>query len=173
MTYGAELVKELQAEKALMIQSMDNRADRIDKGWTDMDDCFISQRCEERGMHLCDQKIKLIQEDGGFGWFWEYTTLEGQLIEAKWVNTQYGCSLRAVMPDGRVVWTTATTKAGLARKGLKAVMCKRPGWFYFHSANSGMLGAYTGQYILFPSNMNYATGFEADDDPVEIKEVEK
>ena len=74
------------------------------------------------------------------------------------------------MPDGRVVWTTALTEKGLAKKGLKKVWCLRPAWFAFKSSSSGMLGVYSGSYVLFPSDYNYATGEVASNDPIQVKD---
>lgn len=172
MKYGKELVEQLEREIKLMKDSIQDRMERIDAGMTDIDDCFMSQRCEERGIANNEDKIDLIK-NGGYAWFLEYATLDGQLIDAHWCKTQYGYSLRAKMPDGRIVWTTALTEKGLAKKGLKKVECKRPAWFAFRSSNSGMLGVYTGQYCLFPSDVNYATGEPAQAHPVEIREVER
>ena len=172
MKYGNELVEQLEREIARLKETINDRYERIDAGWTDMDDCFMSQRCEERGIQNNQEKIDLIK-DGGCMWFLEYATLEGQLVNAHWCNTQYGCSLRAVMPDGRVVWTTATTAKGLAKKGLKKVKCLRPAWFKFSSGGaSGMLGVYCGSYVPFPSDINYATGEPAPYDPIEIRDIE-
>lgn len=171
MKYGAELIEELKKEIESYKKCIDNRFERIEKGWTDMDDCFVSQHCEERGMQLANDKIRLIEE-GGCSWFTEYATLDGQLVEAHWCKTKYGTSLRAEMPDGKVVWTTATTEKGLAKKGLKRVSCLRPAWFCFRSAGSGLFGAYAGQYVLFPSDVNYATGEEATAEPLEIRPFE-
>lgn len=50
--------------------------------------------------------------------------------------------------------------------------CKRPAWFKFSSGNSGMLGVYTGEYVPFPSDVNYATGELATVEPVEIRDIE-
>lgn len=170
MIYGEELIKKLEDEIKLMQDAISDRMDRIGKGMTDWEDCFMSQRCEERGIRNNQEKIDLIRR-GGFGWFREYATLDGALVEARWCNTKYGTSLRAVMPDGSVVWTSSNTKKGLAKKGLKAVQCKRPAWFAF-KGQGGMLGVYTGDYIEFPSDVNYATGEPAGSDPVEIKDIE-
>ena len=170
MRYGKELVAQLEGEIERMQAAISNRYERIDAGWTDMDDCFISQRCEERGIRNNQDKIDLIK-NGGCLWFLEYATLEGQIVNAHWCNTQYGISLRAEMPDGRVVWTTATTAKGLAKKGLKKVECLRPAWFKFSSSNSGMLGVYTGSYVPFPSDINYATGEPAAVAPIEIRDI--
>ena len=171
MKYGKELVEQLQGEIELMQAAIRNRSERIDAGWTDMDDCFISQRCEDRGIANNRDKIDLIN-NGGCMWFDEYATLDGQIVNAHWCNTMYGEKLRVVMPDGKVVWTTASTAKGLAKKGLKKVECLRPAWFKFSSGGaSGMLGVYCGSYVPFPSDINYATGEPASSDPVEIREV--
>ena len=171
MMYGEELVKNLEAGIMRMRSAIHDRMDRIDAGMTDWDDCFISQRCEERGIQLNKDKIDLIK-DGGCAWFREYATLDGQLVNARWCNTRFGTSLRAEMPNGEVVWTTALTAKGLAKKGLKMVECKRPAWFKFSSGNSGMLGVYTGSYVLFPSDVNYATGEQASAEPLEVRDAE-
>lgn len=170
MKYGVELIKELEVEIEADKKAINNRIERINNGETDWDDCFISQRCEERGINVNKDKIALIR-DGGCAWFCEYATLDGELVKARWCNTKYGTSLRAEMPDGSVVWTSATTAKGLAKKGLKMVECLRPAWFAFKSSNSGMLGVYTGSYVLFPSDVNYATGEVASDDPIEIRDA--
>ena len=171
MKYGQELIEMLEKEIANYAEVMADRQRRIDAWQTDEDDCFISQCCDERGINLAKDKIALIK-DGGCMWFPEYATLDGTLIKARWCNTKYGYSLRAEMPDGSVVWTTADTKKGLAKKGIKKVMCKRPAWFAFHSSQGGMMGVYTGSYVPFPSDFNYATGEPASVEPVEIEDCE-
>ena len=170
MMYGKELIKSLEDEIIRLRDAMDRRQERYNNWETDEDDCFISERVESRGIQLNKDKISLIQ-DGGCSWFPEYATLDGKIINAKWCNTRYGYKLRAEMPDGSVIWTTADTTKGLAKKGLKKVLCKRPAWYCFKSPYGGMLGVYSGSYVLFPSDVNYATGEPADSDPVEIKDM--
>lgn len=170
MVYGEELIAKLEREIQLMKDAMRNRIERINNCETDWDDCFISQRCEERGISNNEAKIALIRR-GGCEWFQEYATLDGQLVNAKWCNTTYGYRLRVRMPDGSIVWTSATTDKGLAKKGLKKVECLRPAWFKFSSSGSGMFGVYTGSYVLFPSDVNYATGEDASADPIEVREA--
>ena len=171
MKYGKELVEQLQGEIDRMQAAIRNRCERIDAGWTDMDDCFISQRCEERGIRNNQDKIDLIN-NGGCLWFVEYATLDNQIVNAHWCNTKYGEKLRVVMPDGQVVWTTASTTKGLAKKGLKQVECLRPAWYKFSSGGMrGMMGVYAGDYVPFPSDTNYATGEPAPAEPLEIRDV--
>lgn len=171
MTYGAELIKKLEAEIKVLQGAVDRREERIANWETDEDDCFISQRCESRGIQVAKDKIELIK-DGGCAWFPEYATLDGTLVKAKWCNTKYGSSLRVEMPDGSVVWTTSSTAKGLAKRGLKRVECLRPAWYAFSSPYSGMLGVYSGSYVLFPSDWNYATGEPAKAEPIEVRDAE-
>ena len=171
MKYGEELIEALKQEIEAYKKTISDRSERINEGLTDFDDCFISQRCEERGIRVAKNKIDLI-ESGGCEWFVEYATLDDKIVNARWCKTQYGYSLRAVMPDGKVIWTTAETEKGLAKKGLKKVWCLRPAWYCFSSSSTGMLGVYTGDYVLFPSDVNYATGEPASAEPIEIKPYE-
>lgn len=171
MKYGNELIRELEEEIELLKEADANRWQRINDGLTDIDDCFLSMKCEERGISNNKQKIDLIK-DGGCAWFLEYATLDGTLVNAHWCNTTYGNSLRVEMPDGRVVWTTANTAKGLAKKGLKKVECKRPAWYKFSSGSRGLCGVFGGSYVLFPSAVNYATGEAASKEPIEIREAD-
>lgn len=170
--YGHELIESLRRDIETTQKAMENRAQRIEEGYTDVDDCFISMRCDERNLNLCKDKINLL-EDGGVAWFVEYATLDNALVNAYWCNTRYGSKLRAVLPDGSVVWTSASTKKGLAKKGLKMVQCLRPAWYTFKSSHGGMLGVYTGSYQLFPSDVNYATGEAASLEPIAIRDYEE
>lgn len=170
MKYGAELIASLNDEIERMKAAMDRRAERIANWETDEEDCFISERVESRTISVNRDKIRLI-EDGGCAWFPEYSTLDGRIVKAKWCNTKFGYSLRAEMPDGKVVWTTADTEKGLAKRGLKKVECKRPAWFAFKSPYSGMMGVYSGDYVIFPSDVNYATGEDAPVEPLEIRDI--
>ena len=170
MLFGTELINKLESEIKLMQDALDRRAERIARWETDEDDCFISERCESRTIAVNRNKIALIK-DGGCAWFVEYATLDGQIVNAKWCNTKFGCSLRAEMPDGSVVWTTADTAKGLAKKGLKKVTCKRPAWYAFKTPYGGMMGVYAGDYELFPSDWNYATGEEAKTEPIEVRDI--
>ena len=170
MLYGNELIKKLESEIEVMQGALERRAERISNWETDEDDCFISERCESRTISVNRDKIALIK-DGGCAWFAEYATLDGVIVSAKWCNTKYGYSLRAEMPDGSVVWTAADTPKGLAKRGLKKVECKRPAWYAFKAPYGGMMGVYCGDYVLFPSDWNYATGEEATSEPLEIRDI--
>ena len=171
MKYGQELIRQLEEEIQTTERAQANRAQRIANWETDEEDCFLSSRVDDMCQMARRNKIRLIQS-GGTAFFPEYATLDGQLVKAKWCQTKYGRALRAEMPSGEVVWTTSTTKRGLAKKGLKAVECKRPAWYYYRTPYSGMMGAYCGSYELCPSKVNYATGEDAGTEPIEIRDAE-
>lgn len=170
MVYGVDLVKRLEDDIRLMQESADRRAEHIANCDFDWDDCFVSERVDTRGIRCAQNKIALIN-DGGCAWFREYATLDGTLVNAHWCHTKFGTSLRAEMPDGTVVWTSSCTANGLAKRGLKAVECLRPAWYAFRSSVGGMAGVYCGDYELFPSDVNYATGETASKEPIAIREV--
>lgn len=169
MKYGQDLIDQIEKEITAIKAAQANRAQRIADWETDEDDCFISARHDDQSLAVCYDKIELLK-NGGCEWFVEYATLSGELVNAHWCNTRYGDKLRAEMPDGTVVWTTATTAKGLAKVGLKKVECFRPAWFAFKGNGSGMWGVYTGSYQVFPSDTNYATGEAASAEPLEIRE---
>lgn len=170
MKYGKELIEELKDEIARNREIIKNRIERIEALQTDWDDCFVSQRFDDRAIRLAKDKIELI-EAGGVSDFLEYATTDGKLVKARWRATKYGTKLRAELPDGSVIWTEARTAKGLAKYGLKKVLCTRPAWYRFSAAGSGLAGAYFGNYVLFPSDYNYATGEAATAEPLAIKEV--
>lgn len=173
MLYGAELIKSLENEKARILEIQEDRSRRINNWETDEDDCFISIRCDERNLHLIDDKIRLLK-NGGCHWFVEYQSTSG-VHEKKhhWFENKFGgWSLRVELIDGTVIYTSADTEKGLAKKGLKKVLVLRPAWFAFHSSQSGMMGVYSGSYVEFPSDVNYATGEPAPVEPLEVKPYE-
>ena len=70
MKYGEELIKALEDEIKNLEEVGARRWERINEGLTDIDDCFVSMKCEDRGIASNKQKIKLIR-DGGCAWFTE------------------------------------------------------------------------------------------------------
>lgn len=61
MEYGKKLIETLEAQIASYQKAISDRYDRINEGLTDIDDCFISHRCEERGINNARDKIDLIK----------------------------------------------------------------------------------------------------------------
>lgn len=170
--YGQALIERLEAQRETIKKQIADREGRIARWETDEDDCFISMKVDSDSLSQIDMKLHLLR-NGGTSWFCEYATLDGTLINARWCSTKYGTRLRAVMPNGEVVWTSSATAKGLAKKGIKRVLCKRPAWVRFYSGDSGMMGVMTGSYGEFKSDVNYATGETASAEPIEIKDYEE
>lgn len=165
--YGQELIESLMRKREVIEARIANRRDRIDTWQTDEEDCFISMKVDADALSQIDMKLYLLR-NGGTSKFREYATLDGKIVNARWCNTKYGWKLRVVMPNGEVIWTSSDTKNGLAKRGLKQVICTRPAWIRFTTNDTGLNGVMSGYYTEFPSRFNYATGDVASDDPIEM-----
>ena len=160
-------IESLKADIARYQQCLDNRNERIARGETDEDDCFISIKVETDGIRAAEMKIKII-EAGGTDWFDWYTDLDGVVCsDAHWVNTKYGYSLVVNFADGRTIWTSATTEKGLARRGLKKISARFPVWVKSFCNGSGMLGVFNSSVGKYRAELNRATG-EYHPEPYEI-----
>lgn len=62
--FGAELAKQILQRKERLIESMNERDKRINDGWTDYDDCFMSIRTESQSIHECDMQLEILKGDG-------------------------------------------------------------------------------------------------------------
>lgn len=138
-------------------ESQRNRAERIANCEVDDTDCFMSIASDRAALELYEKQLEILN-DGGYAWFTEYATLDGQLVDARWVETRYGAKLVADMPNGETVWTTATTDKGLAKRGLRKVRVKRAAWADFGSPWA----------TVYASKYNRATGKE-ENGPVEVE----
>ena len=155
-------VEQLEAQLGRILACKRERAERIARCEVEDSDCFLSMRAEDNQIAKIKARISIIK-DGGCAWFVEYATLDGTLCDSSWVNTKYGYKLKVNMPNGEVVLTTAKTKKGLAKKGIKMVNVKRVAW-----ADSGK-GWFT-PYSVYPAKLNRATGEYTDGEPIEIKD---
>lgn len=163
--YGQELIDSLEQDIESLLASLADRRKRINEGRTDMDDCFVSETSDNQQLRGDRLKLALLRS-GGLAWFSEVATLDGVVVPSKWIETAWGTRRCVTLPDGRVVWTSAQTADGLARHGLKAVLCLRPAWF-------NLKGGLEGSWTLFASEVNYATGEKAPSDPIQVQECEQ
>lgn len=138
-------------------ESQRDRAERIARCEVEDTDCFMSIMGDRKALDLYEKQLEILN-DGGCAWFTEYATLDGELVEARWVETRYGTKLVAEMPNGETVWTTATTDKGLAKRGLRKVRVKRAAWADFGSSWAN----------VYPAKWNRATGEEVEG-PVAIE----
>lgn len=147
--YGPALAALVEQDKARYIEAIQNRAERIDKGWTDMDDCFLSQKLEETGISGCNMRLQILAGDG----LMEVDALldeAGNEVPSRWVHTKYGTALVC-----RGVFANSYEK--LAKKtGLKLATIKVPCWVKRVSGSGGGLCAAYSSYdaiVRWPVNM--------------------
>lgn len=155
-------VEELEEKIERTIACKRERAERIANCETDERDCFLSMRAEDNYIDKLEARIRIIK-DGGYAWFVEYATLDGQLCDSCLVSTKYGYKLKVYMPDGEIVFTTARTEKGLAKKGIKKVMVRRVAWAESRKGWNEPFG-------IYPTKFNRATGEYTDGEPIEIKD---
>lgn len=164
--FGQELIAQLEDELQRWQQSREERQERIDAGRVEPEDCCISEWSDRLQLDGCSRKLALLRS-GGLAWFREYATLDGVIVPARLVSNRFGVRYRVSMPDGKVVWTTARTAAGLAKRSLKTVHCLRPAWYKLHCDD-----LMSGGWALQPADVNYATGEAAGEAPVQVKDCE-
>ena len=160
MKKGTALIEQLKNEIAHTSSIMDNRAQRINEGSTDMDDCFVSQRSNEQAISLAKAKIEIL-ENGGLAPFQCLRDLEtGEVVTTTIFNGKYGLCWRIddehVAKFGRYVGAAAR-ESTYTRKGLKLDEVQLPAWACFATNGKGMAGAYSAFVKVFPSNKNWAT----------------
>lgn len=153
-------VDELKAQRKRITEAQRSRAQRIANCEVEEIDCALSVRADRDMLNLIDAQIELLN-NGCTAWFEEYATIDGRLVDGRWVDTRYGMKLVCEMPNGETVWTTANTQKGLARRGLKKVMVKRVAWAKLMSnGNSIASGCYVKRY---PAHLNRLTGEYSED----------
>ena len=149
--FGEELRKSILASKARYQEAISDRLDRIDAGLTDMDDCFLSQRVEERAMLECDMQLDILDRGGTYDWDC-YFDADGKEVAVRWVNTRFGSK---VVANG--VFANSI-KALLKKTGLVEKTVRVPVWTKFVPAGSGLCGVYGGSYCVVRWHTNMATG---------------
>jgi len=150
--YGEALAEQIREEMARYQANIDGRWERINQGLTDMDDCFMSQRVEERGIANCKMQLEILEGDGTM----EIEVLldkTGNVFEPRWIETRYGCKMIA----GGVF---ANSKKALLKKTGWAIGTKRvPCWTKFCAGSGGgMCAVYTGSYQVVRWHTNMVTG---------------
>lgn len=149
--YGEELRKLVLATKQRMQEGIYDRARRIANGETDIDDCFMSQRVEERAIAECNMQLHILDGDGMMdfdAWF----DADGKEQRVRWVHTRYG---------GAYVWNgifASSEKALMKKTGLTCKTIRVPVWTKFVASGSGMMGVYSGSYQRVRWHTNMVTG---------------
>ena len=80
-------IADLEAQIARTQAVMDERNERIAKGETDEDDCFISIKVNSDAIKEANMQIAIIKQ-GGTAWFDWYMDMDGNpCTDARWVET--------------------------------------------------------------------------------------
>lgn len=159
---GEELMKELQESIEHTVSIIRDRQERIGRGETDMDDCFVSQRSNEQSIQEDKMKINILKNKGLHEFECLIDLETDEVISVNPRSGKFGLYWRIpsehVDKFGNYVGY-AKRESTYTRKGLKVERRTRPAWVTFSSGGgTGMMAAYTGQHVIFPSNINYYTG---------------
>lgn len=162
MKTGQELIESLQSSIENQKTIMSNRQDRINKGLTDMDDCFLSERLDNTGISLDQAKIGILENKGLSSFYCLRDIETNEVVSTRIVNGKYGqCHLikdEFVGKFGRFVGRVKK-ESTYACKGLKESQYEAPAWACLKAGSGGgMCGVYNSYVQIFPSNINYWTG---------------
>jgi hypothetical protein len=149
--YGEELRKSILATKEHLLERIKERNERIANWQTDEDDCFLSQRVEERAISECNMQLTILDGDGTMT-IDAVIDQDGNEVNTRWVDTRYGLKI-----VGRGVFANSE-KALLKKTGWTTKEIKVPCWTKFCSSGSGLLGVYSGSYQVVRWHTNMVTG---------------
>lgn len=142
---------------------IDDRMERIGKGQTDMDDCFVSQRFNELNISLTRTKIEILKNGG----LWEFDVLRDletdEIVAEDIGNGQWG-SFWWIKEEFRhkfgKTYGMAKRESTFTKKGLKRSTAMFPAWATTQANGSGMAGAYMSSVVIFKSSWNHAINKE-------------
>jgi hypothetical protein len=150
--YGEELRKAVLATKKRMQDAIDRRSQRIANWETDEDDCFISQRVEERAICECNMQLKILDGDGTQEWD-VVLDHDGKEVRTHWFTNKWGKS--TIVGNGVF---TSSLNALLKKTGWREAKIRVPVWTKFVANGSGMMGVYCGSYEVVRWHTNMVTG---------------
>jgi hypothetical protein len=154
---GTELVQSIRERMERHNASINDRMERINAGLTDMDDCFMSQRVSEQAMHECRLQLNIL-EHGGVLDFQIVVDENGDEANVREVKTKFGYKVVWNRKDADSVWAN-NMRALMKKTNLRFKKITAPAWTKFScGAGGGMCGAYTGNYNVCRSDINYWTG---------------
>ncbi len=94
--------------------------ERLDRNGGDLDDCFVSNRCDDLTIHVYEMLAALVRA-GGKHPFTVLKTMDGQTVKAKVIVNRYGRSTWAIMNEAGQFTAFAPYKPAraetLARRG--------------------------------------------------------
>jgi len=150
--YGVELQEHINSRIANIKESMNNRNSRIADGMTDIDDCFVSIRSDERQIHEYEMQLNILKGSGTMP-IDCYFDENGNEVNVRWVQTRYGSKL-----VGNGIF--ANSKKALVKKtGWTVEERQVPCWTSFVSGSGGgMCSVYTGSIAVVRWHTNMVTG---------------
>lgn len=153
--FGDELVRSLKETLASLKCIRNDRQGRIASGVTDIDDCFISDKCDEERMCEIREQIRIIENGGTMKskTLFDKNGVEVRVYKAK---TKYGLCVCCEV-DGKTVYSQSVEKLAV-KSGFQFRTVEVPCWTKMESSGSGMFGAYTATYQVVRWHTNMATG---------------
>lgn len=158
-TIAEKRIESLKQEIARIQETINERFERIGRGETDMDDCFVSDKMNQLNIQLAKTKIEIL-EKGGTRMFSCLRDLEtDEIVSTKLRHGQYGFYW-IIDNDYQDKFGTyvgdAKRESTFTKKGLKRSEYESPVWATTQANGSGMMGAYNSSVTLYPSKKNYA-----------------
>lgn len=150
--FGEELKQAILAQKAKIIERMDDRAKRVANWETDWDDCATSTRNDEQSLSECNAQLRILEGDGTQNW---KVVLDenGKEVRVNCFKNKWGGY--SVVGNGVFA---SSTKALLKKTGWTEATIKVPVWTKFVSNGGGIAGAYFGSYQIVRWHTNMVTG---------------
>ena len=151
--FGAELAVSIEREMQKIREIQQERDERISRGETDYDDCFVSIMSDAQSLDRCRMELEILKGD----WLMNYDAIideNGEEVsvhcfENKWRRTTY---------VGRGVFASSI-RALLKKTGWTQRTIRVPVWVKFEAGcGGGMCGVYTGRYTYVRWHTNMVTG---------------
>lgn len=152
MKFGKELKESIQKELNDVLENQANREERINKGETDFDDCFLSIHTDEIHRRECELRISILDGDG----LMDYEAIvddNGNEIPIHWFKNKYG----GMSVVGRGIFANSIN-ALLKKTGWKQETIKVPCWTKICCNGLGMLGVYNSYVSITRWHTNMVTG---------------
>lgn len=151
-SYGESLANSIRATIARMEEALASRAQRIADGLTDIDDCFMSERVEQRAIEEARMQLDILRGDGTMP-IDAVIDENGDEVYVRYVDTRYGPKY-----VGNGIFANSR-KALLKKTGWKTEERNVPCWTKFiPGSGGGMCAVYTGTVGIVRWHTNMVTG---------------
>ena len=154
-----KIIQGLEVKIQRQREMLNERSERIGRGETDIDDCFVSDRMNQLSISVALRKIEIVK-NGGLSEFDVLRDMEtGEIVSKKVVNGKYGpCWLTVEEPQIREKYGTfigyARRESTYNRKGLETDTVLLPAWVKTKASGAGMVGAFNSRVITYQSDRN-------------------